>query len=102
MDREGRLLAGQPLGMVAMVGIFDGIEQMWIEVFKGVSVFYKEEAHLDNMTNSELRPMLENGSYENFTTHQTQDFYFHSNLIPSINSFELLQLKYLIPKVEPL
>lgn len=91
MDQEGRLLAGQPTAMVALLSPIDALEQIWIEVFQGWSIFYKEESHLDNMSNSELRPLLENGSYKNFTTHQGQDFYFHSNYIELmiLNDYEL-------------
>lgn len=81
MDQAGRRLYGQSLFTVGLTSMFDGIEQLYIEVFEGVGVFYQEESHLDNMSNDEIRPLLENGDYKNWTTHQTQDFYFHSNYI---------------------
>ncbi|PKL81286.1 MAG: hypothetical protein CVV25_00645 [Ignavibacteriae bacterium HGW-Ignavibacteriae-4] len=61
--------------------LFSLISQLFIETVLGAGPFYDNMAHLDNLSNEELAPMLRNGEYKNWDNHQDQDFYYHSNYI---------------------
>jgi hypothetical protein len=74
------------------------ISQGWADGVK----FMVAKQHLDNMSNSDLRPLIENGDFLNdWDNHQIQDFYFHSNYI-EIMKVELGYSDGEIPTLEDL